>query len=312
MVFAKATEPTKSGGTCFSRTAVLQPSQKSSAQLSDELLCKTTHGGRGFEGCRSADERFPDFAARRAGVGGAAARIPETPGGVQIGGTLDSAPAPAAPATNQKKTAGVSVNAKTTFTSTAMARPKIVMLGVGSVGKTSISFQFVSGTFKEAYDPTIEDHFRATVTVDGKAVPIEIIDTAGQDEYVTLRDQFIQMGDGFVFVYAIDDRSSFLALEELKTSVTTIRQKEVGDIDVVVCGNKLDREEFRAVQPDDADALCREWGVPHVETSAKTNTNVKALFETIAAKVVGRMRLEATQKRLVETPPHRRKFCAVL
>ena len=190
-----------------------------------------------------------------------------------------------------------------------MTRLKIVMLGVGSVGKTSISFQFVSGTFKEAYDPTIEDHFRATVNVDDKTVAIEIIDTAGQDEYVMLRDQFIQMGDGFVFVYAIDDRSSFIALEEIKTSVCTIRQKEIRDIDIVICGNKVDREEQRAIDRSDVEELCKEWNLPHVECSAKVNTNVTTLYETITRRVLAR--------KAKEVPPEpekkkEHKFCTIL
>ena len=65
----------------------------------------------------------------------------------------------------------------------------VVMLGSGGVGKTSISLRFVRGEFTESYVPTIEDEFEKIITVDGKNYLIEIVDTAGQEDFKDLKKQ---------------------------------------------------------------------------------------------------------------------------
>lgn len=65
---------------------------------------------------------------------------------------------------------------------------KIVMLGSGAVGKSAITVQLISGYFLESYDPTIEDSYRTTITVNNEGVVLNILDTAGQEEFSALRD----------------------------------------------------------------------------------------------------------------------------
>ena len=67
-------------------------------------------------------------------------------------------------------------------------------MGVGGVGKSAISNRFVINRWVEKYDPTIEESFMTTVDIDGKALQVEILDTAGQEEYRPLRETFMHSG----------------------------------------------------------------------------------------------------------------------
>lgn len=70
-----------------------------------------------------------------------------------------------------------------------MLTVKLVVLGDGGVGKTALTIQLCLNHFIEAYDPTIEDSYRKHAVIDDQPVLIEILDTAGQEEYTALRDQ---------------------------------------------------------------------------------------------------------------------------
>ncbi|KAJ2507863.1 Ras GTPase ras2, partial [Coemansia sp. RSA 2049] len=86
---------------------------------------------------------------------------------------------------------------------------KVVMLGSGGVGKSMLTTKYINGTFSEEYDPTIEDSYRKQCDVDGEPCMLEILDTAGQEEYAAMRDYQIRTGDCFVIVYSITDLDSF-------------------------------------------------------------------------------------------------------
>jgi hypothetical protein len=63
------------------------------------------------------------------------------------------------------------------------------VVGGGGVGKSALTIQFIQKHFVEEYDPTIEDSYRKQVTIDGEACLLDILDTAGQEEYASMRDQ---------------------------------------------------------------------------------------------------------------------------
>jgi GTPase KRas protein len=57
----------------------------------------------------------------------------------------------------------------------------------------------------EEYDPTIEDNYRMQVVIDGQVCTLDIIDTAGQDGYDAILDQYIRTGDGYLLVFAVNE-----------------------------------------------------------------------------------------------------------
>lgn len=155
---------------------------------------------------------------------------------------------------------------------------RITVLGDGGVGKTALAVQYMLGCFVETYDPTIEDAYRKQALVDDRMCFIEVIDTAGQEEYGTLRDQWVREGQGFVLVYSISSRSSFDRLEVFRQSM--LRVKGENPIFILV-GNKADRNSEREVLREEGQAKARDIGCEFLETSARTAYNVDKLFNTL-------------------------------
>ena len=77
---------------------------------------------------------------------------------------------------------------------------KIIVVGAGAVGKSSLTIRYVIGDFFEHYDPTIEDYYRKLVEVDKKPAYLDILDTAGQQEFSAMQEQFYRQG---LFVYPL-------------------------------------------------------------------------------------------------------------
>jgi len=155
---------------------------------------------------------------------------------------------------------------------------RVALLGDGGVGKTALAVQFTLNCFIETYDPTIEDAYRKQLLVDDKMCFVEVIDTAGQEEYATLRDQWIREGQGFVLVYSIASRVSFERIEIFRQSMNRIKR---GQPVFLLVGNKSDKATEREVSYDEGSRLAERFGCDFMETSAKTSQNVENLFTHI-------------------------------
>nr|XP_025871567.1 ras-related protein Rap-2b [Vulpes vulpes] len=90
-----------------------------------------------------------------------------------------------------------------------MREYKVVVLGSGGVGKSALTVQFVTGSFIEKYDPTIEDFYRKEIEVDSSPSVLEILDTAGTEQFASMRDLYIKNGQGFILVYSLVNQQSF-------------------------------------------------------------------------------------------------------
>eukprot|EP01114_Cavostelium_apophysatum_P012300 TRINITY_DN2736_c0_g1_i1.p1 TRINITY_DN2736_c0_g1~~TRINITY_DN2736_c0_g1_i1.p1 ORF type:complete len:185 (+),score=56.58 TRINITY_DN2736_c0_g1_i1:117-671(+) len=160
---------------------------------------------------------------------------------------------------------------------------KIVMLGNGGVGKSACTFRFVQEKFVESYNPTIEDSYRKAVKVDGRNYVLDILDTAGQEEYTELREVYMRGGEGFVIIYSITDRKSFQEVNEFRDR--TQRVKDKTGVPMVLVGNKSDLETQRHVSKEEGQALATKFGIPFFETSALTGTNTEEIFHAICREV---------------------------
>jgi len=59
------------------------------------------------------------------------------------------------------------------------------------------------------YDPTIQDHYRRILKINDSKIILEILDTAGTENFASFRDLDIQKGNGFLLVYSIISHSTF-------------------------------------------------------------------------------------------------------
>ena len=162
---------------------------------------------------------------------------------------------------------------------------KIGMFGGGGVGKTAITLQFVKGEFTEGYVPTIEDSFSKQVQVEGQAVNVEIIDTAGQDDFKEMRFRYYQSCDAFVLVYSIIDKASLENVRELYTDITNARDS--GPINCIMAGNKADMRDENSISLTEAQKVADELKCQILETSAKTALNISELYETLIKQTLG-------------------------
>lgn len=164
-----------------------------------------------------------------------------------------------------------------------MKEYKLVVLGSGGVGKSALTVQFVQGIFVEKYDPTIEDSYRKQVEVDGSQYMLEILDTAGTEQFTAMRDLYMKNGEGFVLVYSITSQSTFQDLGDLKGQID--RVKNCSNVPTVVVANKCDLEDERVVSREAGEQLARDFNAEHIETSAKNKHNVKELFERLVIEI---------------------------
>ncbi|KAJ3435599.1 ras gtpase-related [Anaeramoeba flamelloides] len=180
-----------------------------------------------------------------------------------------------------------------------MEERRIVILGGGGVGKSAMTIRFLQNFFVTEYDPTIEENYRKQILVDNKPVFLDVLDTAGQEDYTSLREQYMETGQGFIIVYSITEKGSFEEVPEIYKTV--LRVKDAETFPTVICGNKGDLECRREVTFMEGSNLAKTYGVPFYETSAKTLKNLEMAFHQIIREI-----------RKVELPKKKRKKCNIL
>ncbi|KAJ5381696.1 Ras-related protein Rap-1b [Penicillium cataractarum] len=161
----------------------------------------------------------------------------------------------------------------------------IVVLGAGGVGKSCLTAQFVQNVWIESYDPTIEDSYRKQIEVDGRQCILEILDTAGTEQFTAMRELYMKQGQGFLLVFSITSMSSLNELSELREQIIRIKDDE--NVPLVIVGNKSDLEEDRAVPRARAFGLSQNWGnAPYYETSARRRANVNEVFVDLCRQII--------------------------
>ena len=160
---------------------------------------------------------------------------------------------------------------------------KIIVIGAGGVGKSAITVQFIQNYFIIDYDPTIEDSYRKQVKIDDKICFLDILDTAGQEEYSAMRDQYMRTGQGFIIVYSILDRTTFDEIKTFHVQIQRVKDKDF--FPMVLCGNKCDAEDYRQVSKLEGIELAKTYKCPYIETSAKTHVNIEEVFAEVVREI---------------------------
>merc|ERR1712137_1087323 len=162
----------------------------------------------------------------------------------------------------------------------------IAVLGDGGCGKTAVTIMFTSNHFVEYYDPTIESSYKRQIVVDDRAVILEILDTAGQDEFTAMQSQWISFGNAFVILYDVTKRASFDRTKNFHHKIPMVKdcdQKKQPPI--ILLGNKIDLEDQREVSTAEGEDLANQLGATFFETSALTNTNISEAFHELTRRI---------------------------
>ncbi|CAK5268816.1 unnamed protein product [Mycena citricolor] len=177
---------------------------------------------------------------------------------------------------------------------------KLVVVGGGGVGKSALTIQFIQEHFVDEYDPTIEDSYRKQCVIDEEVALLDVLDTAGQEEYGAMREQYMRTGEGFLLVYSITSRDSF---EEISTYHQQIlRVKDMDSFPVIVVANKCDLEYERQVgmngqsskateecsqltNYEEGRDLAKHFNCKFIETSAKQRINVDEAFTNLVREI---------------------------
>jgi len=165
-----------------------------------------------------------------------------------------------------------------------MTELRVVVVGGGGVGKSALTVRFIQGNFVEKYDPTIEDSYRKQVDVDGVPFMLDVMDTAGQEEYSALRDSYMKTGQGFILVYDITSQTSFEQATKLRIQIVRIKDDNE-DIPIVLVGNKCDLEKERQVPKEKGEELAKKFRLGFMEVSAKTNNGVNEMFYELVRRI---------------------------
>ncbi|XP_054112432.2 ras-related protein Rab-37 isoform X5 [Callithrix jacchus] len=139
---------------------------------------------------------------------------------------------------------------------------KVMLLGDSGVGKTCFLIQFKDGAFLSGtFIATVGIDFRnKLVTVDGMRVKLQIWDTAGQERFRSVTHAYYRDAQALLLLYDITNKASFDNI-------------------------RADMSSERVIRSEDGETLAREYGVPFLETSAKTGMNVELAFLAIAKEL---------------------------
>jgi len=164
-----------------------------------------------------------------------------------------------------------------------MTEYKLVILGDVGVGKSACLIQLIQNHFLEEYDPTIEDSYRKRATIDDETCLLDILDTAGTNEYSAMRDQYMRSGQGFLLIYSVTSRQSFDKISQLRESIKRVKDEDFPSI--LIVGNKCDLESYREVYITEGQELAQLCGCPFLEASAKSRINIEESFYGLVREI---------------------------
>ncbi|CCH43892.1 Ras-related protein [Wickerhamomyces ciferrii] len=173
---------------------------------------------------------------------------------------------------------------------------KISVVGARGVGKSTLVVQYVDNYFLESYYPTIQNQFNKSIKFRNQTYEVEILDTAGQDEFTIINDSTIV--HGYILVYAINSRSSFELLPVIRDKI--LDSIGTDNVPMILVGNKVDLE--RKVSKEEGTKLAKDFGIPYIEVSAKLssgeNNDISKIFLALLEQIEGE-KIDTTNEKCV-------------
>lgn len=161
---------------------------------------------------------------------------------------------------------------------------KVVLLGEGCVGKTSLVLRYVENKFNEKHFSTLQASFlNKKLNIAGKKVNLAIWDTAGQERFYALGPIYYRDSNGAILVYDITDEDSF---KKVQNWVKELRKMLGDNVCLCIAGNKMDLEKDRAIPVGEAEAYAASVKAKHFMTSAKQNRGIEELFLDLTRRMI--------------------------
>ncbi|XP_037017348.2 ras-related protein Rab-17 isoform X2 [Artibeus jamaicensis] len=170
---------------------------------------------------------------------------------------------------------------------------KLVLLGSGSVGKSSLALRYVKDDFRSTL-PTVGCAFFTKVVDLGAApVKLEIWDTAGQEKYHSVCHLYFRGANAALLVYDITSKESFHKAQQWLKDLE--KESSPGEVVVMLVGNKADLGEEREVPLEEGKEFAESQRLLFMETSARANLQVTEAFSTVARELLQRAEREQRQ-----------------
>lgn len=158
---------------------------------------------------------------------------------------------------------------------------KVVIVGNGAVGKSSMIQRYCKGTFTKDYKKTIGvDFLERQITTNGEDVRLMLWDTAGQEEFDAITKAYYRGAQACVVAFSTIDRDSFTALAKWRKKV----EDECGSIPMVLVQNKIDLIDQASVKPEEVENFARECRMRLYRTSVKEDLNVDQVFNYLVER----------------------------
>eukprot|EP00826_Nyctotherus_ovalis_P061068 TRINITY_DN8653_c0_g1_i3.p2 TRINITY_DN8653_c0_g1~~TRINITY_DN8653_c0_g1_i3.p2 ORF type:complete len:164 (-),score=44.31 TRINITY_DN8653_c0_g1_i3:44-535(-) len=123
--------------------------------------------------------------------------------------------------------------------------------------------------------------------VNGKTIKVRVWDTAGQEQYRAIAKEFYKKVEGIMLVYDVTARTGGEGMDthdRIKIWMNEINENADHDVVKYLVANKIDEEEKRVIEKDEGMNWAQEFDVEYAEASAKRNTNIREIFETVIVK----------------------------
>ncbi|XP_067472594.1 ras-related protein Rab-37-like isoform X3 [Thunnus thynnus] len=193
---------------------------------------------------------------------------------------------------------------------------KTILVGDSGVGKTSLLVQFDQGKFiTGSFSATVGIGFtNKVVDVDNLKVKLQIWDTAGQERFRSVTHAYYRDAQALLLLYDITSKLSF---DNIRAWLTEIHEYAQKDVVIMLLGNKSDMAAERVVKTEDGEKLAKEYGVPFMETSAKTGVNVELAFLAIARELKHRATQQPNEPKFqihdyIESQKHKSGCCGLM
>ncbi|XP_032808579.1 ras-related protein Rab-23-like isoform X2 [Petromyzon marinus] len=170
---------------------------------------------------------------------------------------------------------------------------KVVVVGNGGVGKSSMIQRYCKGVFTSEYKKTIGvDFLERLIQMKGQDVRLMLWDTAGQEEFDAITKAYYRGAQACVLVFSTVDRASFEAALSWRLKV----EREVGAVPIVLVQNKIDLLDSAVVNSEEAEALAKQMKVRFYRASVKEDLNINDVFKYLARKYLQSLQQGATEE----------------